>query len=131
VSLDLEILVPDGVVLRTRVRSLQAEDASGRFALLPGHQAFLTVLIPGVLVYRDEEGREHYAAVDGGVLLLEQGRVSVATSDAVVADRLEEVADAAAAMLTARRAQERTARAAFAELETTLLRELGNVERRR
>jgi len=130
-TLDLEILVPDGTVVRTRTTSVQATDASGRFGLLPGHQAFLTLLAPCVLVFREEDGRERYAAADGGVLRLEGEQVSVVTREAVVADRLEEVADAAAAMLRARQAEERTARAEFAELQFSLLRELRKVEQRR
>ena len=39
-SLDLEILVPDGVgAAGTQVDSLQAADASGRFGLLPEPRA--------------------------------------------------------------------------------------------
>ena len=57
-------------------------------------------------------------------------RISVATRDAVVADRLEEVADQAAAMLDARKGKEQAARAGFAELETSLLRELRKAEER-
>ena len=129
-SLDLEILVPDSVVVRTRVRRLQASDASGRFGVLPGHEPFLTLLVPCVLCYEDEAGRERYAAADGGVMLLEQKEVSVITREAVVAERLEEVADAVAAMLEKRRLQEQTARAEFAELQTTLLRELRKVEKK-
>jgi F-type H+-transporting ATPase subunit epsilon len=129
-SLELEILVPDGVVLHRRVSSLQATDASGRFGLLPGHQAFLTLLAPCVLVYRDEAGREGYAAADGGILLLEKkDRLFLVTREAVVAERLEDVAAAAAALLAARRAQEKAARAEFTELQTTLLRELRKVEK--
>jgi F-type H+-transporting ATPase subunit epsilon len=128
VSLDLEILVPDGLVVKAAVAGVRAADASGGFGLLPGHQAFLTLLTPGLLVYRETTGRERYAAVDGGVLLLEGRQVSVVTREAVVADRLEEVADAAAAMLRARRAEEQTARAEFAELQLALLRELRQVE---
>jgi F-type H+-transporting ATPase subunit epsilon len=131
VSLDLEILVPDGVVVQTPVAAVQAADASGRFGLLPGHGAFLTLLTPCLLVYRETSGKEQYAAVDGGVLLLEGRQVSVVTREAVVADRLDEVADAAAAMLRARRAAEQTARAEFAELQFALLRELREVEQRR
>ena len=101
-----------------RVEALQAADASGRFGLWPNHERFLTILVPCVLTYREEGGRTSFAAVDGGVLLSEQNRVSVVTRDAVVAPRLEEVADAAAAMLRTRREQERAARAAFAELES-------------
>ena len=105
-SFELEILVPDGTLLQTQVESIQAADASGRFGLLPHHEAFLTLLVPCILEYRVADGTPRYAAADGGVLLMEGDRASVVTRDAVVADRLEEVADAAAAMLKARRAQE-------------------------
>ena len=123
-SLDLEILSPDRVVLETRVISLQAADPSGRFGIRTGHEDFLTVLVPCVVRFQPESGAERFAAVDGGVLLLEWGRIAIATRDAVVADRIEVVADAAAAMLESRREKERAARSGFAELETTLLREL-------
>ena len=129
-SMDLEILVPDGFVVQAKVVALQAADASGRFGLWPNHERFLTVLVPCVLTYREEGNRESFAAVDGGVLLSEQNRVSVVTRDAVIAPRLEEVADAAAAMLRTRREQERAARVEFAELEARLLTELRRSESR-
>lgn len=123
-SLELEILAPDHVVVKDRIVSLQAADASGRFGIRAGHEDFLTVLVPCVLRFQLEAGGERYAAVDGGVLVLEGGRVAIATRDAVVADRIEQVADAAAAMLEARREKEQAARSGFAELEITLVREL-------
>lgn len=129
-SLDLEILVPDGVVLHTRINSFRGADASGHFGLLPGHEDFATLLTPCVMIYRDEEEREHYAAADGGVLLLEKGRISITTREAVVADRLDQVAEAVAAILEARRAKEKTARGEFAELQSTLLKELRKMEPR-
>jgi F-type H+-transporting ATPase subunit epsilon len=128
-SLHLEILVPDGIALETRIVSLRAADASGQFGLWPGAEAFLTLLVPCVLIFREETGRERYAAADGGVLIASADRVSIVTREAVTADRLEEVADAAAAMLEARRQRERTARAEFVELEMSLLRELRKVEK--
>jgi F-type H+-transporting ATPase subunit epsilon len=130
VSLELEIIAPNRVIAHSRVVAVLGADASGRFGIWPGHESFLTVLVPCVLSFRTEDGREAFAAVDGGVLLLENGRISVATRDAVVAERLDEVADQAAAMLLARKTKERAARAGFAELETSLLRELRKAERR-
>jgi F-type H+-transporting ATPase subunit epsilon len=127
VTLGLEILVPDAVVLSTRVTGVQAADATGRFGLRPGHERFVTVLAPSLLVYTDEAGTERYAAVDGGVLLLEGDRVSVVTREAVLADRLEEVAEKAAAILDSRRRQERHARAEFDELQTALVKQLAHV----
>jgi F-type H+-transporting ATPase subunit epsilon len=126
----LNILVPDSVALSAAVSSLQAQDASGRFGLLPHHQPFLTLLVPCVLFFKDEQGRERYAAIDGGVLLSEGDKVEIVTREAAVADRLEEVADKAAAMLEARRLLEQTARMEFSELQTSLLRELRRMEAR-
>ncbi len=128
-SLELEIMVPDGVLLRRQIHSLRAADATGQFGLWPGHEQFLTLLVPCVLTYQDADGREGYAAADGGIVLLGKNRLAVVTREAVMADRLEEVADAAAAMLQARQSRERAARAEFAELQTTLLRQLHEVER--
>jgi len=126
--MDLRILAPDRVVLRSRVHALRAADASGRFGLWKGHEPMLTVLVPCVLSYRTEDGVEWFAAVDGGVLILEDERISVATRDAVVSARLEDVADAAATMIESRKTKEKEARAAFAELEASLLRELRKAE---
>lgn len=69
-TMKLEILVPDGVVLDTPINGLRAADTSGLFGLWPNHEDFATLLVPCVLSYRDEKDCEHYAAVDGGVLVL-------------------------------------------------------------
>jgi F-type H+-transporting ATPase subunit epsilon len=127
-SLELELIVPDGVVLKSRINGLTAADASGRFGLLPGHETFVTVLEPGLVVFRDEQDRERFAAVDGGVLVLKAGHLSIACREAVVAERLEEVAGRAAAMIEERRLSEQTARADFAELQSTLLNQLRKAE---
>ena len=126
-TLALEILVPDAVVLDTRVTGVQAADATGRFGLRPGHEPFVTVLVPSLLVYTDEAGTERYAAVDGGVLVLEGDRVSVVTREAVLSDRLEDLSERAAAILDVRRRQEGKARAEFDELQTALVKQLARV----
>jgi F-type H+-transporting ATPase subunit epsilon len=130
VSLELEILAPDQVILQARAIAVQAADASGRFGLRPGHEDFLTVLVPCLVRYRLENGEERFAAVDGGVLRLEGDRVSIVTRDAVVSERLDTVAVAASAMLDARKKKEQTARSGFTELETTLVGELRKAMKR-
>ncbi len=128
-TLGLRILVPDAIVLDARVSEVQAADATGRFGLRSGHEPFVTVLAPALLVYTTEDGHERYAAIDGGMLLLEKDQVSVVTREAVLADRLEDVAERAGAILDARRQQERRAQAEFDELRTTLAKQLAQVGR--
>ena len=55
---------------------------AGQFGIRPGHEAFLTLLVPCVLSFREENGRERYAAADGGVLVVEKDHVSVVTREA-------------------------------------------------
>ena len=129
-SMELEILVPDEVIVRTRIIALSAADASGRFGLLPHHQRFHTLLAPCVLRFCEEDEQERYAAADGGVLLLEKNRISIVTREAIVANRLDDVAAAAESMLEARRTHEHAAHTEFAALRAMLLREMGGVERR-
>ncbi|MGP0069377.1 MAG: F0F1 ATP synthase subunit epsilon [Isosphaeraceae bacterium] len=102
-SLQLETLASDRVLVQDRVISLQAAVASGQFGLRTGHEDVMTVLVLCVVRYQLEPRDERFAAVDGGVLLLERGRISIATRDAVVSERINQVADAATAMLEASR----------------------------
>lgn len=128
--LDLEILVPDGLVAQRSVSSLEAADASGRFGIWPNHEPFFTVLAPCVLMFRRAGGQEEYAAVDGGVLLVEMAKASIVSREALVSQRLDDVAQKAAALLAARRAQERSATSAFAQLEAALARQVGQLEQK-
>jgi F-type H+-transporting ATPase subunit epsilon len=128
--LQFELLAPDGVLVDEPIQSLQAADASGRFGILPNRERFFTILIPCVLSFVRQDGQRRYAAADGGALLLEDNHLSIAAREALVADRLEDVADAAAEMFKARQAQEHTARSAFVELELSLVQQLRKAERR-
>lgn len=130
-SMRLEILLPDSVVASTRVESVNAADESGRFGVLANHEPMVTLLAPCVIWFREESGRERFAAADGGVLLKDGDRVSIVTREAIVADRLEEVARAAAEMIAARRGREAAARERFADLETALLREVKRLQEQR
>jgi F0F1-type ATP synthase epsilon subunit len=76
------------------------------------------------------DGREGYAAVDGGVLLVEGDHVSIVTREAVVAHSLQAIADAAAAMVGSRRKEEELARVSAEQIALRLLQELREVRPR-
>jgi F-type H+-transporting ATPase subunit epsilon len=80
-SFRLMVITPSGAVEKA-VDSLRAEDHSGSFGIMAGHLDLLTVLKPCILIYRQGDS-EGYAAVDGGILRVEGGTVTVAAREAV------------------------------------------------
>ncbi len=87
----LRVTVPTRLVLDREVTYVQAEDPSGRFGILPGHEPYLTTLVPSILVYRYREGggeREAYLAVRQGVLRVTKEEIQVAVREAHASDNL-------------------------------------------
>lgn len=58
-KLTLEVVTPDGLLIRDEVDSVQAPGSEGSFGVLPGHIPMLTMLGAGEIVYRKgaETGR--------------------------------------------------------------------------
>lgn len=89
--MNLRVTTPTRLLLDREVTYVQAEDPSGRFGILPGHEPYLTALVPSILVYRYRRGggeREAYFAVRRGVLRVTADRVQVAVRDAHGSDEL-------------------------------------------
>jgi F-type H+-transporting ATPase subunit epsilon len=129
-SLSLEILTPDRTLLRAEPVEVRAVDATGSFALLPLHEDFCTALVPSILTYAEQGSKEHYVALDGGALVLEDGRVSVVTRDAVASDDIDRVSACVSDMLKLRQAQEREAATSLRKLVAELLQRLSHMETR-
>jgi len=91
----LTVTTPTTVVLDRDVTYVQAEDPTGRFGILPGHEPYLTALVPSILVYRygDGGGREAYLAVRQGVLRVTRDAVEVAAREAHQSDDLAQLQD--------------------------------------
>jgi len=92
----LRLTTPTELVVDREVTFVQAEDPSGRFGILPGHESYLTTVVPSVLVYRYEHGRrerEAYAAVRHGVLRVRGDEVQVAVRGAHVSEDLAGLRD--------------------------------------
>ena len=58
-KLTLEVVTPDGLLMRDEVDSVQAPGSEGSFGVLPGHIPMLTTLGAGEIVYKKgaETGR--------------------------------------------------------------------------
>ncbi len=122
----LVVSTPLALVLdREEVAYVEAEDATGRFGILPGHADFLTVLAVSVLSWRDTGGREGHLAVRGGVLRVAGGqRVEVATRQAIGEETLEALGPKVLETLRAEVEAQAEARTTMARLELSLVRNL-------
>lgn len=77
-SFKLNIVTPAGVLSRD-ITHIRLKDESGFFGIMKGHIDFLTVLVPSLCYYRDENGKEMFLAVDEGIFRV-RGGVATLTS---------------------------------------------------
>ena len=61
----LRVVTPSRLLLDDVVDEVTAPGALGEFGVLPNHIAFLTLLVPGEMSYKEGTAR-HYLAVSGG-----------------------------------------------------------------
>jgi F-type H+-transporting ATPase subunit epsilon len=133
-KLDIDIVTAERVVYSEKgVDEIIAPGVEGEFAVLPRHAAFLTMLVPGVVVIK-KGGEEIEMAISGGFVEVRENRVVVladAAERAVEIDieRAEQARRRAEEQLAARGAEVDLARTAAA-LERSLAR-LKVAERRR
>ena len=122
----LRIETPGGLAVdEADVRHVRAEDATGAFGIQPGHTEFVTTLAVSVLTWRDGAGAEHHAAVRGGVFRVRNGRaVEVATREAIIGERLEELGPAVLGRMREAADREAKARTRAAQLHAAVVRNL-------
>ncbi len=92
----LLITTPTAVVVdETGVGAVRAEDESGSFGILDGHDDLLTALTVSVVSWRRAGELPRFCAVRRGILSVSGGReVAIATREAIAGDdldRLEQV----------------------------------------
>jgi F-type H+-transporting ATPase subunit epsilon len=101
-KLMLEVVTPEGLLLREEVDEVIAPGALGYFGVRPGHTPFLSTLGVGELTYRQGSERGHLACFWGFCEVLPD-RVNVLVE---VGERAEDI-DAARAEQARSRAEER------------------------
>jgi F-type H+-transporting ATPase subunit epsilon len=86
----LTVTTPRGYLVQTEVDEIVAPGVMGEFGILPGHIPFMSVLKPGVLSYRSQEGTKYLAVGDG---ILQVARVSDGDKIEVLINRGEHSRD--------------------------------------
>ncbi len=86
--LNLSIETPEKKVFEGKILSLIAPGVEGEFGVLPDHTPFATVLNPGVVNYKKEDGSEEMLAVSGGYIEVTQDKIILLVE---TAERPEEI----------------------------------------
>jgi F-type H+-transporting ATPase subunit epsilon len=99
-KLTLEVVTPEGLLLREEVDDVQAPGELGSFGVLPGHTPFLTTLGVGEISYRKGGERRHMTCFWGFCEVLPD-RVNIL---AEIGERAEDIDPARAEAARARAA---------------------------
>lgn len=118
----LKVLVPTKVFLTETVEQVNAEAKNGAFGVLSDHIDFVTALAPGILSYRDRQGKEVFLAVDEGILVKCGQEVLVSTGQAVKDADLETLQQTVEREFRQLNEQQKLTRTALARLEAGLAR---------
>lgn len=128
-SMSLRIVTPTETVVDARAARIVAEAPNGSFGLLPRHVDFVSALVPGVLVFEEEGGRERFVGLDQGTLVKRGREVLVSTRDALSGDDLGTLEARVARSFLEIDEHERVARSALARLEAGMVRRFLDLER--
>lgn len=119
----LRVLLPDRLLYEGRAAKVVAETTSGSRGFLPQHIDFVAPLRQGILISADLEGKERYFAVDRGVLVKKGARITVTTTQGVMAEKLDALQAAIQKARAEQDEHERASQRALVQLETRLVRE--------
>jgi F-type H+-transporting ATPase subunit epsilon len=95
----LTVITPSNIIERD-ITHIRLKDESGYFGIMKGHIDFLTALVPSLSYYIDVSGRETFLAVNGGILSVREGEVTLLSREVYEshdAERLAESIDGAIA----------------------------------
>lgn len=70
----LQVTTPRGYLIQTEVDEVAAPGVLGEFDVLPGHIPFMSVLKPGVLLYRNKNGEKKFLAIGDGILQIARSK---------------------------------------------------------
>lgn len=86
--IELEIISPEGIILKEKVDEVIIPTTTGQIAILPGHTPVFTKLAGGELAVR-KKGEETLIAITGGFLEISQNKVIVLADYAIRSEQIE------------------------------------------
>lgn len=125
----LQIMLPTEILVDKEVDKVIAEAENGEFCLLPRHIDFVAALVPGVMCYCTKEGKEHFVAVDEGILVKCGHEVYISTLNGIEGTELDQLQNLVEEHFLELDEHERKVRSALARLEAGTLRGFWGLEK--
>ena len=80
-------------ITEKRIKTIRLKDGSGFFGIMKGHINFVTAIEPSLCYYLDENDREVFLAVDGGIVRVKGGMVTITSRAIFESDDAEKLAE--------------------------------------
>jgi F-type H+-transporting ATPase subunit epsilon len=88
----LRIVTPAKIIER-RIRAIRLKDGSGYFGIMKGHIDFMTAVETSLCYYLDENGKEVFLAVDGGIVSVRGETVTITSREVFESFDAEKLAE--------------------------------------
>jgi F-type H+-transporting ATPase subunit epsilon len=119
----LEIVTPEALVYSDDVDMVTLPCLEGQLGILPHHIRLMTELVPGEMTVR-KGGRVEFVAVGEGLVEVTGSSVSIVTSMAIAADKIDEAAVEEARQRAAARLRDKISHEELASVNASLARSL-------
>lgn len=126
--MDLRILLPEKTYWQGKVKKITGEAINGFFCLLPRHVDFVTIMTPGIFSALTEEEEDIYLAINEGILIKTNEKVTLSTRGAVRGDNLGDLKKQVEDNFLKVNEQEKGARSALQKLEADFVRRFLDLE---
>ena len=129
-TLRLLIVTPEGPMFSEDVNMVTLPAIGGQLGIYPVHVPLVTQMIPGELIV-EQEGRERFLAVGGGLVDVPADQVSILTDMAVAAESIDEARAEEARQRAAARLREKLSDEEIASVNASLVRSLAQLQVKR
>jgi F-type H+-transporting ATPase subunit epsilon len=129
-TLRLLIVTPEGTRFSEDVTLVTLPCVDGQIGVYPGHVPLVTRMIPGEAIV-EQDGRERYLAVGGGLVDVTADQVAILTDMAVAAENIDEARAEEARLRAEARLREKLADEEIASVNAALARSLAQLQIKR
>ncbi len=112
-----------------QVTYLRLKDESGYFGIMKNHADFLTIIEPSLGFYRSINEKEFFIALDGGILVIKSGRVTINTREIFESEDPEKLSRIINETIVKRRESEASFRNILSGIEDAFIKKTMELKR--